>query len=185
MSSVVPTLQQQAVFLSRVPLFMGMEPRLLEVLAGIMTLGTKPANTVLCKQGDLGDACFIIGKGKVDVVVGESTVATLGAGRVVGDVALIDGKRRSASVRCATDVTLFTLRRDDFERLLFAGNPASMRLLDNLVRELSTRVRGVNDQLTKIFDDASTTEAVLLEKLKPLRAAGEATAGGTDRDFEG
>jgi CRP-like cAMP-binding protein len=184
----VPTLEQQATFLSRVPLFVGIERRFIEVLAGIMQLAAKPAGTVLCKQGDPADACFIIGRGQVEILVGdaghERAVAVLGAGRIVGDVALIDGKRRSATARCQTDVTLFTFRRDDFDRLLHAANPASMRLLDNLVRELASRVRGVNEQLTAVFAQADATAAALVERLRPVRSAGEAGPAGEGGEIE-
>ncbi len=170
---------QKVGFLKRVPLFAGIEDSLLGILAEIMSLESQPAGTYLCKQGGPGDACFIVGHGKVDVLIGEGEeekkLATLSAGNVVGEVALIDGKKRSASVRAQTQVTVFTLSRDDFDRLMMAGNKASLQLLDNIAKDLVSRVRKVNDRFGELFSNPDDTIATLTTKLEALRAESEST----------
>lgn len=168
-------LERQVQFLSRVPLLHGFDRPLLELLAGIMSLTRVQAGENLCHEGGPGDACFIIGNGRVEVLSGhggkEKRLCELGPGHCVGEVALIDGKRRSATVRCVTDISLFTLQRDDFERLWHAGNRASMRLLDNIATNLAGRVRQVNESYASIFSQAGETIASLSEHLALLQAA--------------
>jgi CRP-like cAMP-binding protein len=172
-----PNADQQVAFLRRVPLLRHFDDRLLGVLAGIMTLQRLAAGALLCTQGEPGTACFIIGNGTVEVLAGEGkggqVLCTLGPGHVVGEVALIDGGKRSATVRCREDVVVFVLQREDFDRLLSAGNHASIRLLDNIARALAQRVRVVNQRYADIFSNTGETLAKLSERLRALQASVE------------
>lgn len=84
----------------------------------------------LMRKGDPGDALYIIDSGRLEVVLGEHdgieleddpdvrVLRVLGRGATVGELALITGDPRSASVRASRDSTLFRLDYDDFHRLL-------------------------------------------------------------------
>jgi CRP-like cAMP-binding protein len=67
-----------------------------------------PRGAVLMRQGDLGQSMFIVAEGKVNVSVhspaGEQHVATLGSGEIVGEMSLLTGARRSATVTAARRV---------------------------------------------------------------------------------
>lgn len=182
-----PSIEQKVAFLRRVPLFRGIDDKLLGVLAGIMALERRPAGNELCKQGGPGDACFIVGHGQVEVVArdgeGERLLSTLGPGQTVGEVALVDGKKRSATVRCKTDASIFFLRRADFDQLLLAGNPASQRLLDNIAQTLAQRVRVVNERFGEIFSRAGDTISELGRRLEALQASLEVEEGEGQEDL--
>jgi CRP/FNR family transcriptional regulator, cyclic AMP receptor protein len=169
-----PSIEQKVAFLRRVPLFYGIEDKLLAVLAGVMRLERIAAGTRLCQEGGPGDACFIVGHGSVEILAkdgaGERVLSALGVGHTVGEVALVDGKKRSASVRCAVDSSIFFLRREDFEQLFSSGNPASMRLLDNIARSLAARVRAVNQKFADVFSRAGDTMQELSARLKVVQA---------------
>ena len=129
--------EQQAEFLKRVPLFHGIETELIESLTGIMTIRQFSVGSFLCHKDEPGNACFIIGKGQVNVLTqseGGEKLCSLGPGHVIGEVALLDGQARSASLQAKEDVTAFVLIREDFSRLLTAQNQGCMRLLDNIVQ---------------------------------------------------
>ncbi len=177
-----PAAEVKIAFLRRVPLLRGFDERLLGLLAGIMDLRRVPAGSILCEEGGPGDACFVIGHGKVEVVTGhgadERKLCVLGPGHAVGEVALIDGKKRSATVRCLTDVSVFALRRLDFDQLLGAGNHASMQLLDNVAQALAQRVRVANERFADIFSHAGETMTALTRQLEELRGTLEQGGGG-------
>lgn len=172
--------EQQAEFLTRVPLFHGIEPALVHSLTGIITIRQFPTGSFLCHKDEPGNACFIIGKGQVNVLTqskdGEK-LCTLGPGHVIGEVALLDGQARSASLQAKDDVTAFVLMREDFSRLLTVQNHACMRLLDNIVQAIAMRVRVVNDQYIDVFSKPGETIRKLTEQMRAIQS----TAAGADQ----
>lgn len=99
-----------------------------KVLPAVMLFEFAPGETVF-KEGDSGDAFYIVYEGQVEVRVGagflglsSKTVAALGKGAFFGEIALISSEPRTATVRCAGRTLLFTLIAPDFEFVL-AENP--------------------------------------------------------------
>lgn len=96
-------------------------------------------------QGDIGDALYIIISGEVEVVITEpdgreTVVAQLGSGEFFGELALLQHKPRSASVRCTKSTTLLALPKADFQALAMSL-PQLRRDID---RVAATRSDGVN-----------------------------------------
>ncbi|MEO1270803.1 MAG: cyclic nucleotide-binding domain-containing protein, partial [Myxococcota bacterium] len=77
---------------------------------------------LLCREGMVGDTCFVLVTGELEVLKakrqGEELLATLRRGALVGQMALVDGAARSASVRARGEVVALTLTRAHFETLL-------------------------------------------------------------------
>lgn len=190
MSAPIP-IEKQVQFLKHVQLMKGLGDGMIAVLAAAMQMKKKHDGELLCEEGGPGNACFILASGAAEVFTGkapnEQVICTLKYTSVVGEVALIDGKKRSASVRCKGDVTYFVLMRDEFERMIGSANPAGLRLLDNVTRTLAARVRSVNQRYADIFSHAGETMAQLAEmseKMRSLKASvesdGEGEASGED-----
>ena len=98
--------------------------------------------TAIFHEGDPGDALHIVIEGGVRIVVAspkgeEATVALLGAGECVGELALLDGKPRSASAIASGNTKTLVVRREDFTRWLSERPKAAFALLETL----SLRVR--------------------------------------------
>lgn len=185
MSAAIP-IAKQVQFLKHVSIFKGLGEGMIAVIAAAMQMKKQKTGSLLCEEGGPGNACFILASGAAEVFTGkapnEQLITTLNYTSVVGEVALIDGKRRSASVRCKGDVTYFVLMRDELERLIGSGNPAGLKLLDNLTRMLASRVRMVNQRYADIFSQAGDTIAKLNEKMLELQKTIEASA--TDESAE-
>jgi EmrB/QacA subfamily drug resistance transporter len=125
-------------FLAEVPLFVGLEPGLRELLAARTTQIRVAAGEWLFHQGEPGDAMYVVRTGRLEVV-DESTAAVvreLGRGDAVGELALLTASPRSASVRAARSTDLLTIGRAEFERLLQATPAISLALNRVLAEEL-------------------------------------------------
>jgi len=73
---------------------------------------------VLMDQGDVGVECFLVLEGEAGVVIGGEQVVTVGAGSVVGEMALVGHKPRNASVVARTPMRLLAFNIVAFRRLL-------------------------------------------------------------------
>ncbi len=97
-----------------------------------------PRGTVLVREGDPGDSLCIIVEGVVDILKDDHVVAQLKAGDYFGELSLIDGEPRSATVVAVEDVVLLTLSSSAFDSLL--SDPFFCR---GILRSLSARFREV------------------------------------------
>jgi CRP/FNR family cyclic AMP-dependent transcriptional regulator len=124
--------------LGRLPLFESTSKKELGAISDAMVEAVRPAGSLLTREGKDGGLLFVIVDGEAEAVAGDGTViGRLGQGDVVGELSLIDGRPRSASVRAVTDVRILQLASDDFYRLV----QTSPRFVRNLLRALSQRVR--------------------------------------------
>src|SRR4051812_29276607 len=125
-----PTDKEQR--LAALTLFQDLPRRDLERIAGLCTMVERPAGTVLCSEGRAGQECFVIVDGEVAVTISGSEVATLGAGSVFGELAVLDGEPRTATARAASLVRLAVFSRREFEDLLECEPRVARRILDTV-----------------------------------------------------
>jgi CRP/FNR family transcriptional regulator, cyclic AMP receptor protein len=104
-----------------------------------------PAGKVPFKQGDPADVMYAIIEGQFQVEVNERPVSTLGAGEVVGEMAIIDReqKQRSATVRAVTDSRVVAIDEDEFKRLVHRVPFFAKEML----RIVTERLRRANELL--------------------------------------
>ena len=77
-----------------------------------------PSGRLLCEEGAPGEEFFVILEGTADVIRNSRKVNTLGPGQFFGELALLDHKPRSATIRSATEMTLLVLEQRQFTGLL-------------------------------------------------------------------
>lgn len=73
------------------------------------------AGDVLFAEGDAADDMFVIKSGEIDITVGGAVVQTLGAGEILGEMALVDDSPRSASASVRSDAEVVRIDRKRFE----------------------------------------------------------------------
>jgi CRP-like cAMP-binding protein len=143
----------RASVLAASPLFDWAQPEIIERIAQSFAVERFDAESMLCKQGEVGDKVFLIAEGSVDVVVfigkdKAETIATLGPGQAFGDASLASNAPRSASCVSHENVVALTMGRDDYGAL-FALNDAGgsvfrQAMLKNLIGQLlATQARFV------------------------------------------
>lgn len=100
-----------------------------------------PGGEELFGHGDPGDALYVVGSGRLEVINRAGTVIeTLGKGAVVGELALLTGEPRSATVRAVRDSELLRLDRRHFEELLRGDAEFAVNLTSMLGRRLAGTV---------------------------------------------
>jgi CRP/FNR family cyclic AMP-dependent transcriptional regulator len=119
----VSLLNAEVDLLRRVPLFAGIEPSRLKLLAYTSDVVTYQASQVLFKKGDVGDAAYVIIKGDADVIVasgdgGEIPIAVLHDGDFVGEIAILCDTPRTATVRAKGELKALRIRKEPFFELL-------------------------------------------------------------------
>jgi CRP-like cAMP-binding protein len=108
----------KAKLLSGVPMFSLLSKRELTRLGSLLTEIDVPAKEVLCRQGEPGRECFVIGEGSAKATIGRRTIATLGPGSVFGEMSLLDGGPRTATVTAQTPMRLYVLDPASFQTML-------------------------------------------------------------------
>jgi len=115
-------LRDEVELLRRVPLFSGVAPAKLKLLAFTSDRVSFDSGQVLFKQGDAGDAAYVVLSGSADVLVssqsGEIKVATLEPNSIVGEIAILCDVARTATVRANAPLETLRIRKDHFLRLL-------------------------------------------------------------------
>ncbi len=139
--------------LKNTELFRALENDELEKLSSKLRERVYPPNTAIVREGASGDAMFIIKNGQVEVKKKEPnlgidlTIATLGVGACFGEMALLTGKPRSATVIAVAATELFVLEKGDFEALLLE-HPSISISINKIVAE---RIEEMNTQKSMGF----------------------------------
>ncbi|HEV8563372.1 MAG TPA: cyclic nucleotide-binding domain-containing protein, partial [Actinomycetota bacterium] len=95
--------------LNRVPIFSDCSAKDLAAVARGLKEVNHKASRVIAREGDPGIGLFIIAEGAATVSIGGKTKAKLGPGDFFGEIALLDGGPRTATVTADTDVKLYGL----------------------------------------------------------------------------
>jgi CRP/FNR family transcriptional regulator, cyclic AMP receptor protein len=143
------SLHEEVDALRRVPLFAKIEPSKLKLLAFTSEKLDYQAGQDLCKQGDAGDAMYIIMAGEADVLIntpgGEHRVARLGKNSFVGEIAILCDVPRTATVRAAGTLTALRISKDLFFRLVGEFPQIAVEIM----RELASRLDRTTKDLAK------------------------------------
>lgn len=132
-------------------LFANLDDSLLSQLEPKLTLESLAAGETLVQQGEVGDAVFVLVNGQLEVLIETAagnriTLDVLEPGASVGEMALVAGQLRTATVLARTDAELVRLSRADFEKLA-DRNPG---LRDAVIRQMEPRLQRV--QLSAILE---------------------------------
>ncbi len=124
--------------LRSISLFDNLDSDDLKFIANRLHKVSCPKGAYLFKEGDPGDAMYLIESGQVAVVRKDDreTVAYVGPGNFVGEISLLLGQPRTASLKVVIDVELWALYKEDFEELMTTRPQVGMAM----TRELSKRL---------------------------------------------
>jgi CRP/FNR family transcriptional regulator, cyclic AMP receptor protein len=122
--------------LAQMPLFSTCSRRELAQVTALTVPDTLAAGTVLTRQGATGGIAYILASGQAEVLRAGRRLALLGPGDVVGELSLIDGEPRSATVTAVTDLEVLQIDARDLTRLLRRAPAVNRKLLEALAQRL-------------------------------------------------
>ena len=129
----------------------GASPNQLDVLTSMLREETVPAGAILCREGDPASCLWLIRAGALSVRVrsgrSDRRLASYGAGKVIGEMAMIENKPRSASIVVDEAVDLYVLTRDGYNDIVCNHPDLASLLFKNISRELSDRLRSRSNEL--------------------------------------
>jgi len=134
-------LNDEVKMLRQVPLFVGVSPAKLKLLAFTSDRVLYRAGEVLFRQGDVADAAFVILSGSADVVVDSSKgpikVAEVAENAIVGEIAILCDITRTATVVALTQVEALRISKDTFIKMLADFPEMTIEVLRVLADRLS------------------------------------------------
>jgi CRP/FNR family cyclic AMP-dependent transcriptional regulator len=125
--------------LRSVPLFSGMTDRSIDTIAQLANETRVPAGTVLAREGEAGSSFVVIRAGAAAVEQAGAALRRLGPGDYFGEIALIDGGVRTATVTAIDPIDAVVVERDGFERLMRDFPAIRIELLGALTQRLRQR----------------------------------------------
>ena len=116
----------------------------------------------LCREGEAGRSFFVVVDGTIEIhkeLQGgrQELLCEVGRDNMLGEVALIDRRPRSATMKAATPALVLECMADDFDRLFWAGTPFAYKLLDTIVTQLAQRLREADGELHDLFSNPRDT----------------------------
>jgi CRP/FNR family cyclic AMP-dependent transcriptional regulator len=126
--------------LGEVELFRHCTPKELARLASITDEAVLETGQVLCRQGEVATAAYVIDDGEASVKIGTQVIGTVGPGESVGEMGLLDYRPRSATVVARSPMKVYVINARRFESVLEDAPP----LARSLLRELTGRIRGLD-----------------------------------------
>lgn len=132
--------------LRQIPLFQYLSfAELLKVIQ-VCELVERDEGVTLMAEGEYGEKLYIVVRGAVVVHTGDTEIATLTAGRHVGEMSLIDNRPRSASVSTVEKSLLIEISRDNFYELMRSDSVLAVKLLWNFIQTLTNVVRSIKHE---------------------------------------
>ena len=138
-------LSDKAYFLSQVSIFGHLDERDLLRLADVSEEESVPANQELFKQGQPGDALYVILSGQAGIFLAERHINTLQSKDYIGEIAVLDGSTRTASCKALSDLYLLKVSRTALQTLM--TNYSAIRLA--VIAELGERLNQINARIHK------------------------------------
>lgn len=150
------TLEGILTFLLETPMFGDLTEGELSTIVHILQVQRLPEGHILFREGDVGASWYVLFEGQVEVLkdagIELRSVATLGPRACFGEMSILDGSRRSATVRALTESTVFRFPKASFDALLQEDNLAAYKLVYQMARVLAGRQRRTTARLAEVID---------------------------------
>lgn len=131
---------EKILLLKRAPLFERLPGDDLSPLARVAEMETHPKGEVIFREGDMGDALYVVVRGRVDVRKGGERLAELGPQEVFGEMAVLDASPRSASAVAVEDTDVLRIGSEEFYEVL----RERVDIAEGIIRMLTRRLRDAN-----------------------------------------
>ena len=147
--------ERMITFLLETPMFEKLEPSEIMEVIHIIEIKQYKAGDIIFSEGEPGDAWFVLYRGTVDVlkhgVTGEKKITEIPERACFGEISILDGSPRSATIQAETDAVVFRIPRDAFSALVDDNHLVAYKLLHQMAILLATRQRGTTARLSELL----------------------------------
>jgi uncharacterized membrane protein len=161
--------------LRSVPLFASLDDDAARELRSLLSDKTVPQNTRLFRQGEQGDAMYLIESGRVRISIHdeddqELTLAELAQGDFFGEMSIIDGRQRSADARVIEDAQLAILSRDAFLSFVRSNPDVPLKMLSALTDRLRRTDELLRSRVSRNANEEEEARLTLADRAADLIA---------------
>jgi branched-chain amino acid transport system substrate-binding protein len=127
------------------------------------------SNEPIVRQSESGDSMFFVRNGEVKVMLEKhglvKEVARIGPGNYFGEMALLTGESRTATVIAITDTEVFVLRKEPFSEVLLR-NAAIANIIAGKVTKRKAALQSSLSQFSDVIEEPTAVQASLLMKIQ-------------------
>src|SRR3954462_7243314 len=158
-----------------VPLFASLDDAAAKELRSLLSDKTVPQNTRLFRQGDTGDAMYLIESGRVRISIRddeeqEVTLAELAQGDFFGEMSIIDGRQRSADANVIEDARLAILSRDAFLSFVRTNPDVALEMLSALTDRLRRTDELLRSRVSRNANEEERARSTVADRAADLIA---------------
>ena len=158
-----------------VPLFASLDDNATRELRNLLRKREATAGTALFRAGDRGDSMYLIESGKVRITITdddkkEIPLAELAQGDFFGEMAIIDGKQRSADATVAEDSRLAVLSREDFLRFIHNNPVVALEMLSATFARLRRTDKMLQQRVSRNVNEEQDKRLTLADRAADLLA---------------
>src|SRR5205823_9191478 len=152
-----------------VPLFASLDDAAAGELRDLLRTRQAAAGTALFRAGDKGDAMYLIESGRIRISISdedgrEIVLAELAQGDFFGEMAIIDGKQRSADATVIEDARLSVLSREDFLRFINGHPGVALEMLSAVFQRLRTTDKMLQQRVSRNVNEEQEKRMTLADK---------------------
>lgn len=149
-------LKDEVQMLRRVPLFAGVPPAMLKLLAFTSDRVSYDKDEAFFQQGDIGDAAYVILSGKAAVLAdspnGPIMITEVGENSIVGEIAILCEVSRTATVRAVTPTEVLRIHKEHFLKLMSDSPEMALEIIRVLADRLSHTTSELTEARSKIAE---------------------------------
>lgn len=158
-----------------VPLFASLDDQTVSALRALLDVEQKTAGTPLFQAGDAGDAMYLIEGGRVRIHLRDAdgddvTLAELARGDFFGEMAILDGKPRSANATVSEDARLAVLPRNDFLAFVRQNPEVALKMMAAITDRLRRTDDLLRHRVSRNANDESDARLTLADRMADLIA---------------
>lgn len=156
------TRERLITFLLETPMFEELDPSEIQEIIHIVEVEEYQAGDIIFNEGDAGDAWFVLYRGAVEVLKhgasGENKITDLGSQACFGEISILDGSPRSATIRATEDSIVIRVSRAAFAELVESDHLVAYKLLQHMAILLAERQRNTTLRLSELLNSTEISE---------------------------
>ncbi len=148
---------QNRAILRRIPLFKDFDDAACDAVIGVLRVRQFGAGETVFAQGERGDTMVIVSGGHLRVELDDvkgvrTTVGSIGAGEVVGEMAVLDPAPRACTVTAVSETIVYELNRAGLLQLRQTCPAASATIISAVISDVTRRLRQINKQIDTLLN---------------------------------